>query len=130
MKKYFILFIFIIPSVAFAQHGQITVVQDTSIDRVLKLYSAFAKEKRQVNGFRIQLATNNNRQTLLTMKAKFIQQYPAIPSYIQYAAPQFKLRVGDFLLRSDADLFCNEARIYFSSAFVVPDKIIVDGIQW
>ncbi|MCY7410623.1 MAG: SPOR domain-containing protein [Chitinophagales bacterium] len=130
MKKWFVIFILIFPSVAFSQQGQILIVQDSSIQRALNLYSTLAKGNRQVNGYRIQLATNNNRQTLLTMKATFLQQYPEVPAYVQYAAPQFKLRTGDFSTRAEADQFCIEARVYFSSAFVVPDKIIVEGVTW
>lgn len=113
-----------------AQEGQITVVQDTSILRVLNLYATFAKEKREVSGYRIQLASNNNRKELLNMKAKFIQQFPDQTAYVEYAAPQFKLRVGDFKTRGEADLFLTEARVYFSSAFIVPDKIVIEGVEW
>ena len=129
-----LLFIFLllagISTHVFAQEGQIAIVQDTSIQRVLNLYKTFAKEKRQVNGFRVQLASNNNRQTLLSTKANFLQQFPAVPAYIEYQPPQFKLRVGDFKTRIDADAFREEIIISFSSAFVVPDKIILEGIDW
>ncbi len=83
-----------------------------------------------MNGYRIQLASNNSRQELLNMKAKFMQQYPESNAYIEFSAPQFKLRVGDFKTRDEADNFLNEVRINFSYAFVVPDKIIVEGVTW
>ena len=114
----------------FAQQGNVKVVQDTSITRVLNLYQTFAKEKRQTNGYRIQLATNNSRQALMDMKAKFLQQFPDVNAYLEYQAPQFKLRVGDFRSRGEAEQFVNDVRIGFSSAFVVPDKIIVQGVEW
>ena len=113
-----------------AQDGKITVVQDSSIKRVLNLYQTFAKEKRQVNGYRIQLVSNNNRKELLNLKAKFIQEYPDQMAYIEYAAPQFKLRIGDFKTHAEADMFLSEVRINFSSAFIVPDKIVIEGVEW
>ena len=130
--KGILIFSFLLLTVScFAQEaGQITVVQDSSIDRVLKMYQTFAKEKRQVNGYRIQLASNNNRQTLMDMKARFIQEFPEVNAYLEYQSPQFKLRVGDYRIRGDADAFVIEARKSFSSAFVVPDKIIVEGVEW
>jgi len=112
------------------QEGQITVVKDSSIDRVLNLYKTFAKEKRQINGYRIQLASNNNRKKLLDLKAKFIQKYPDQTPYIEFAAPQFKLRVGDFKTHGEADMLLTEVRINFSSAFIVPDKIMIEGVEW
>ena len=83
-----------------------------------------------MNGYRVQLATSNNRQTLMEIKARFIQKYPDTPVYLEYHAPQFKLRAGDFRTRGEADAFLVEARIHFTSAFIVPDKIIVEGVKW
>jgi len=130
MKVLLLLTAILITMTCYAQEGQITVVQDTSIQRVLNLYATFAKEKREINGYRIQLASNNNRKELLNLKAKFIQQYPNQAAYIEYSAPQFKLRVGDFKTHGEADLFLTEVRINFSSAFIVPDKIIIEGVEW
>src|SRR5947207_834437 len=113
-----------------AQDGQVTIVQDSSINRVLWLYKTFDKEKRQASGFRVQLASNNNRQTLLSTKANFLQQFSSVPAYIEYQPPQFKLRVSDFKTRMDADAFREEIIVSFSSAFVVPDKIILEGVDW
>ena len=130
LKAIFILTFLFTVQYSFAQEGNVVVIQDTSITRVLNLYQTFAKEKRQTSGYRIQLATNNSRQALMDMKAKFLQQFPDVNAYLEYQAPQFKLRVGDFRNRSEADEFVNEVRIAFSSAFVVPDKIIVQGVEW
>ena len=70
------------------------------------------------------------RQQLLDLKAKFIQQFSDQSAYIEYSAPQFKLRVGDFKTHGEADLFLSQVRIYFSSAFIVPDKIVIEGVEW
>ena len=113
-----------------AQQGQITILQDTSIQHVLNLYQTFATERRQVNGYRIQLGWNSNRQELLNMKAKFIQEYPDKAAYVEYSPPQFKLRVGDFKTRAKADTFLNDVRKDFSSSFIVPDKIVIEGVEW
>lgn len=113
-----------------AQQGQIIILKDTSIQRTLNLYQTFATEKRQVNGYRIQLAWNSNRQELLNIKAKFLQEYPDKSAYVEYSAPQFKLRVGDFKTRYEADTFLNDVRRNFASAFIVPDKIVIEGVEW
>jgi len=120
----------LIAASSFAQEGHITVVEDSSIQQVLSMYQTFAKEKRQINGYRIQLAANSSRQALIDMKAKFIQQYPDVGAYLEYSAPQFKLRVGDFRDRSEAEAFVTEVRKFFSYAFIVPDKILVEGVEW
>lgn len=131
MLKNFIIVLWLLPgSACFAQEGMITVEQDSSITHVLSLYKIFATEKRQVNGYRVQLASGNSRQTLMDVKAKFLQKYPEMGAYLEYQSPQFKLRVGDFRTRPEADAFVIEARKNFSAAFVVPDKVIVEGVEW
>jgi hypothetical protein len=64
------------------------------------------------------------------MKGKFILQYPDKAAYLEYSPPQFKLRVGDFKTRNEADTFLNDVRRTFSSAFIVPDKIVIEGVEW
>ena len=104
--------------------------QDTSIRHVLNLYQTFAKEKREANGFRIQLASNNSREALMNLKARFMMIYPETDAYLEYQSPQFKLRAGDFRKRSEAETMLEEVRKDFPAAFIVPDKIIIEGVQW
>lgn len=113
-----------------AQQGQVTIVQDSSVANAFNAYKIFATEKRQVNGYRIQLASGSSRQTLMEVKARFLRLYPEMESYLEYHAPQFKLRVGNFIYRQEADRFVEELRKSFSSAFVVPDKILIQGVGW
>lgn len=130
MKVILVFIVVLITLQCSAQQGRVIIVQDTSIQHVLNLYQTFAKEKRQVNGYRIQLGWNSNRQELMNIKAKFIQQYPDRAAYVEYSPPQFKLRVGDFKTRNEADTFLNDVRKNFSSAFIVPDKIVIEGVEW
>jgi hypothetical protein len=130
MKTILLIVCFLLPLAVFAQEGSITVVQDSGVKRVLKLYQTFARERRAISGYRIQLGSSGNRQVLMDIKAKFLQLYPDVGAYIQYQQPQFKLRVGDFRSRADADAFLEELLFSFSSGFIVPDKIYVQGIPW
>ena len=130
MKTILLLFCFLLPFPVFAQEGSITVVQDSGVKRVLKLYQTFARERRAISGYRVQLGSSGNRQVLMDVKAKFLQIYPDVGAYIQYQQPQFKLRVGDFRSRAEADAFLEELLFSFSSGFIVPDKIYVQGIPW
>ncbi len=128
--KLLLVTVFSINALLAGAQGNIIIVQDSSVQRVLTLYKTFESEQRSVNGFRIQLGADNNRQELLNMKAKFMQTFPEYAAYIEYAAPQFKLRVGDFRSRASAEMFLPEIRDYFPNSFMVPDKIMVEGVDW
>jgi hypothetical protein len=127
-KAFLILIIF--PLTLVAQPGKITIVQDSGVQKVLSLYRIFATEKRAINGFRIQLGANSNRQLLLDIKAQFLQNYPDMGAYITYQQPQFKLRVGDFRTRTEAKELMEELRANFPTLFIVPDKVFVRSVEW
>ncbi|MBA2423649.1 MAG: SPOR domain-containing protein [Chitinophagales bacterium] len=129
MNKILLLLV-IFPLTLVAQPGKITVVQDSGIQKVLRLYRIFATEKRAVNGFRIQLGANSNRQILLDIKAQFLHKYPDVGAYISYQQPQFKLRVGDFNSRAEANEFMDDLRSDFPTLFLVADQVLVRSAEW
>lgn len=130
LRLAFTFLLFLAANSCIAQEGTVAIIQDSSISRVLALYKTFATEKRQISGYRVQLASGNNRQTLMEVKARFLQKYPEVDAYLEYMAPQFKLRVGDFRSRAEAEQFLADVRKSFSAAFVVPDKVMVEGVVW
>ena len=130
MKHLFKWLLIFFPVAAFSQEGSVTVVQDTSIDRVLTLYQKFAKEQRAVSGFRVQLGASTNRKELMDMKTRFLQLYPDVGTYLEYQQPLFKLRVGNFITRNDANDFWNEIKEMFSASFIVPSKVYITGVEW
>lgn len=128
MKIFWFIVLFV-PSLAVM--GQATPVketyiqQDEKVDEVLK---AFREHNRRsgINGFRVQIYTDSgNRSKLRTdrVKAEFDAKYPQIRSYISYDEPYYKLRVGDFRTRLDAQRFLNEISSTYLSAILVVDRI-------
>ena len=78
----------------------------------------------RLTGFRIQLVFGN-RSTVNNAKSKFYGNYSEVSIYESYLAPNFRLRVGDFLTRLQAEEFLNSVKGYFPGAYIVNDKINV-----
>jgi hypothetical protein len=100
--------------------------QDESIVRLLQSHRQINQRQKGIDGFRIQIYTDSgNRSSLRTdrMKAEFDQKYPTIRSYKSYDEPYYKLRVGDFRTRLDAQRFLNEISSIYLEAILVVDKI-------
>ncbi len=99
--------------------------QDPQIEDVLESYREVNK-KQGMQGYRIQIYTDSgNRSKLRTdrMKSQFDARFPEVRSYISYDEPYYKLRVGDFRSRLDAERFLRRiAPVYLSSILVV-DRI-------
>ncbi len=101
------------------------VTQDSAVDTLLSSFRSFNRNEG-MQGFRIQIFTaSGNRSKLLTerQKAEFNSTFPGIRSYITYDEPYYKLRVGDFRTRLDAEGFMRTISSKYIYAMVVPDKI-------
>jgi len=75
-------------------------------------------------GFRLQLLSSNNRNQAFKLKYELMTKYPEHKAYVVYQAPYFKVRIGNFLKREDAE----KARklllkSYSSGVYLVEDAI-------
>ena len=107
--------------------GNVKVVKDNRIDVLIKkqIYINTLAIRNQP-GFRVQVLTTNKRNEANDAKAKAMQLFPEFRSYLDWEAPYFKVRVGDFKTRQEAtDLRNKLADHYSGGVFVVPTIINV-----
>jgi hypothetical protein len=76
-----------------------------------------------LQGFRVQVYSGTNRAEANAIKARMLQLYPDIPVYFTYESPNFKVRLGDFRGRIDAQKVFHDLKDSYSGVIVVPDKI-------
>jgi len=86
----------------------VTVHKDPRIEMLVKKQMQINEEttrdaRRSVPGFRIQVANTNDRNQALAAKTKVYQLYPELKVYLLYQAPYFRLRVGNFKTRPEAE---------------------------
>ena len=62
----------------------------------------FEKTPRRVRGFRIQAANTQSRDEANAVKAELLRRFPDQKSYLLYQAPNFRVRMGDFLTQKEA----------------------------
>lgn len=74
-------------------------------------------------GYRVQIYANVGRQGALSTKSTLMSNYPGVPNYLAYRAPNYVVRVGDFIDKEEAVLFCRQLKETFPSAFVAPDTV-------
>lgn len=128
------LFIFLLAAVSlraqdstFVDNGPVKVTKDSRIDILIRkqIYINTLAIRNQP-GFRVQVITTNRRNDANDAKAKAMQLFPEYRSYIDFQAPYFKVRVGDFKTREEANELRNKLLNQFSGGvFVVPAIINV-----
>jgi hypothetical protein len=111
---------------AFAQEpGKVEVVKDPQIDNLIARRIALSKSANTpvAQGFRVQIFSSTDRQKAYTEQSKFKASYPNIRSYISYTQPYYKLRVGDFRTRLEAEKLINKLRPKYQGLFIFAERI-------
>ncbi len=97
------------------QHGE-------GLDSLLSNYRRYNKEFPKIQGYRIQLFFGK-REKAERLKAQFKEKHPETEAYIDYLAPNFRLRVGNFRTRIDAYRFMQEIGNEFGRSYIVRTQI-------
>lgn len=75
-------------------------------------------------GFRIQVISTNKRDDAFRTKAELLSNFPEHKSYIIYQSPNFKVRVGNFIKKEDAELFKAQLnKFYTRGVYIVEDAV-------
>ena len=78
----------------------------------------------QYKGYRVQLVATNNRADAYNAKAVFLQHFPEGRAYVSYQSPNFRIRVGNFLNRREAEDFKAELNKIFTHGVDVVEDVI------
>lgn len=76
-------------------------------------------------GFRVQIYAGSNRSEAYAIQARFKNQYSDMDTYITYSEPNYRVKVGDFRSRSQANEFMSTIRSQYRSVFVFQEDIWV-----
>lgn len=93
------------------------------LDLVLDTIATQNRSVRYAPGYRIQVYVGNQRQEADATKLLVYQNFPELSPYISYTQPTYKLKVGDFMRRMDAERYYASIRRLISSAQLQPDKV-------
>lgn len=93
------------------------------LEAILDTISQSNKSIRYINGFRVQLYVGNIRQEADAAKSFVYQLFPEIMPYISYSQPTYRVKVGDFMYRTDAEEFLSNVRQQYPAAVILPDRV-------
>ena len=102
-----------------AQEGQVTVDQDKDIAKLLE----FKKDLSTVDLYKIQVY-QGHRSGAEEAKSKFASLYDEWPISMEYETPNYKIWVGNFRSRLEADKALIKIKKNYASAFIFKPKKI------
>lgn len=95
------------------------------LDALLDTLSVQNRSIRYAPGFRIQVYVGTQRQEVESMKALIAQNFPELDPYLSYNQPTYKLKIGDFMRRTDAERYYTSVKQLIRSAQLQGDKVDV-----
>lgn len=136
MKSLITILLAILPILGFSQygglHGNINVIAEPGIDRLVKEYQEIASQIHNLEGYRIQIffdSGNLSKRNASKAREDFIQQFPDVEAYITFREPYYRVRIGDFRTKLEADGFRKRMLHQYPHAFTVNDQISPPSIN-
>lgn len=107
--------------------AQVTIVKDSRIDDLVKAQGQSATP--EITGYRLQLAFDSNKSFIDDARSKFAAQFPKVDTYVEFVAPHYFLKVGDFRTQLEAEKVKAASSQQFPTCFVVKEKINLPRID-
>ena len=106
-------FLFLIITLFFAKisfaNDTIIIHKDARLDLLtqkqiqINKHAAMLNSTGQYKGFRVQIMSTGNRDEAFKIKADLLTKFPDQKSYTIFQSPNYKIRIGNFLKKEDAE---------------------------
>lgn len=109
-----------------AQNGVLILDQSPKIDELVLKQRQIHDKDGTIDGFRVQIFMelgNDALQHADSVKTSFSEKYPDVPVYLIFGQPYYRLRIGDFRTRLEAENMHQQVKKEYKNAFVTADRI-------
>lgn len=105
--------------------GKVTLHQDSRIEKLGEFVRSGEStlDGVKIDGYRIVIFFDQDKTEVSKQKAIFLTRFGGHKTYVDYVAPNYRLRVGNFRTKLEAEGLKAEFLPYFPTAVVVEDKI-------
>ena len=108
----------------------IIVHKDARVDLLAEKQAAINKVTSKMTadglfrGYRLQVLNTRSRDDAFKLKATLLENFPDQKVYVLYQSPYFKVRIGNFVQRTEAEDFRRQLSSYISNPAYVVDDVI------
>ncbi|MGA9269453.1 MAG: SPOR domain-containing protein [Lutimonas sp.] len=122
--SFLVAFILMAPGLLLGQEkeGDLNVESSASIDGLVAQKKAYNKELNSYPGYKIQIYYGSEKECY-EIKDEFTSLFPEIPTSIIFSTPQWKLQVGAYRTRLEADQSIQNIKKEYPSAIVLATDI-------
>lgn len=116
---YLLILFFLISGNLFSQEGTVVINQDKEIEDLLNIKKSM---ETSLDRYKIQIYSGLSRSSAEKARTEFLENYSDWPSSIEYETPNYKIWVGDFRNRLEADRALIRIKKTFMNAFIFQPK--------
>ncbi len=107
----------------FADGKKVYTDMPANVARFVTKHKEVVARTTEMQGYRVQVYIGIEREAANQAKGNFVSKFPGVKNDLLFIEPSYRIRVGGYLTRSDAEEFCKQARKGgFPSAFVVREE--------
>jgi len=105
--------------------GKVTIHQDPRVNNITEFIGRNRESINgsKIDGYRIQIFFAESRTTAQSQKASFINSHGEHKAYLEYLAPNYRVRVGNFRTRLEAEALKQELISVYPTCIIISDKI-------
>ena len=106
--------------------GKTEIIQDSRVALLVNKHIQVNKAVNTIEGFRIQIFSDsgiNSKNNAQAVHDEFQARFPEMAVYLTFKSPNYKVRIGDFRTRLDAQRFFIQLTIDYPNAFIISDQI-------
>ena len=131
MSNIIFIFFTLLSFTIFSQTGNVKIIKDDRIESLIRQKSVIIPPATlpQINGYRIQLIFDSNKQIVDDARSKVVAYNQHLDTYILYNAPHFVLKVGDFRSKQEAEKVKSSLVRDFPTCFVVKEMVNLPRID-
>ena len=127
MKLFLTILLSVVSICCFSQNeGYVIVEQDYRIEQLIQRQKEIHTADSTIDGYRIQIfmeSGNDAVEHANLVIEEFNMNYPDIPIYLVFGQPYYRLRVGDFRTRLEAEKVFQILSQDYKKAFITSDRI-------
>ena len=95
------------------------------VNAVLDSLDVFNLMRKYIDGYTIQIYSGQRREDAMNTKKKMQEDIPNMVATLQYQQPKFRVTVGKYFSKLEAQKDLLVLRRNFSTAILVPEKILI-----
>ena len=112
-------------------NAQVFINEDAKLQSIINNHKSRNEHKQEIRGWRIRVymgSGRNARDEANAIKLKIRNHYSDIEPHLVHHSPYFKILVGDFRTRIEAESFRKKLKREYPNCYVVESEVLINNL--